>query len=219
MDKNYFIDNLDRALEEGWIKAYYQPLVHAASGRISDEETFTRWEDPKEGTFTAAEFIPILDEAKLTYKLDLYMVERVLKKMKAQAEHGLFVVPDSINLSGVDFECCDMVTEITKLIDSYGASRDKLAIELSEKTVASNIDLMKKHVERFRSEGIKVWMDDYGSGYSSLLILLKVKFDLLKIDKIFIDQIEKSESGRIILTALIKTAQISAQTIIFFFIG
>ena len=206
MDKNYFIDNLDRALEEGWIKAYYQPLVHAASGRISDEETFTRWEDPKEGTFTAAEFIPILDEAKLTYKLDLYMVERVLKKMKAQAEHGLFVVPDSINLSGVDFEYCDMVTEITKLIDSYGASRDKLAIELSEKTVASNIDLMKKQVERFRSEGIKVWMDNYGSGFSTMGILMKVHFDLLKIDREFVKEIDVSDTGKIIITELIKTA-------------
>ena len=82
MDKSYFIDNLDRAIKEEWIKAYHQPLVRAASGKVSDEEAYSRWIDPQMGTFTASEFVPALDEAKLTYKLDLYMVERVLKKMK-----------------------------------------------------------------------------------------------------------------------------------------
>ncbi len=206
MDKNYFIDNLDRAIEEEWIKAYHQPLVRAASGMVSEEEAFSRWDDPEKGVFTAAEFVPILDEANLTYKLDLYMVERVLKKMKGQAEHGLFVVPESVNLSRSDFDCCDMVYEISRLIDNYGFTRDKLSVELSEKVMASDIERMKKVVKSFRSEGIKVWMDDYGSGYSTMPILLQVRFDLLKIDHSFVKEIDNSDAGRIVVTELIKTA-------------
>ena len=158
------------------------------------------------GTFTASEFVPALDEAKLTYKLDLYMVERVLKKMKEQSEQGYYVVSESINLAASDFECCDMVSEITALIDSYGFTRDKISIEISERTMSLDIDRMKKVVDRFRAGGVKVWMDDYGSGYASMLILLKVHFDLLKIDKIFIEEIDKSDAGKIIVTELVKTA-------------
>ena len=144
MDKSYFIDNLDRAIKEEWIKAYHQPLVRAASGKVSDEEAYSRWIDPQMGTFTASEFVPALDEAKLTYKLDLYMVERVLKKMKEQSEQGYYVVSESINLAASDFECCDMVSEITALIDSYGFTRDKISIEISERTMSLDIDRMKR---------------------------------------------------------------------------
>ncbi len=205
-DERYFIDNLDRAISEEWIKAYHQPLIRAASGKVSDEEAFARWEDPDKGTFKAGDFIPVLEKAKLTYKLDLYMIDRVLNKMRGQAEHGLFVVPESVNLSRSDFYSCDMVTEVIKRIDASGLSRDKLSIELSERVISSDVSFMRSRIDRFRNEGIKVWMDDYGSGYSSLLILLEAKFNLLKIDKALIDLIGKSESGQIILTELIKTA-------------
>ncbi len=202
----YFIDNLDRAIKEEWIKAYHQPLIRSASGLVSDEEAFARWEDPEKGTFSPADFLPVLEREKLTYKLDLYMVERVLNKMKGQGEHGLFIVPESINLAASDFECCDMVEEIVKRVDASGISRDKLSVELSERTVSRDIGFMKTQVERFQSQGIKVWMDDYGSGYSSLLILLEIKFNLLKIDKIFVDKILDGVEGQIILTELVKTA-------------
>lgn len=204
--EQYFLYNIDRAISEEWIKAYHQPLVRAASGFVSDEEAFARWEDPELGIFSPADFLPVLEREKLTYKLDLYMIERVLKKMKSQGEHGLFIVPESVNLARSDFESCDMVKEIAKRIDASGLSRDKLSVELSEETIATDVDFFKDVVERFQKEGIKVWMDDYGSGHSSLLILLKIKFNLLKIDKAFVDQIEISEGGRIILTEIIKTA-------------
>lgn len=205
LDK-YIIENLDRAISEEWIKAYHQPLIRAESGRVSDEEAFARWEDPEWGVLTPADFLPVLEKEKLTYKLDLYMVERVLKKMVRQAEHGLFVVPESVNLAKSDFECCDMVKEIAKRIDASGLSRDKLSVELSEQIISSDMGFFKTQVNRFQKEGITVWMDDYGSGHSSLLILLEIKFDLLKIDKIFVDQIDKHAAGQIILTELIKTA-------------
>lgn len=204
--EQYFIDNLDRAMEQQWIKAFHQPLIRAASGRVSDEEAYARWMDPDKGTFEASEFIPVLEEEGLTYKLDLYMVERVLDKMKGQREHGLFVVPESVNLSRSDFYCCDMVSEVVKRIDASGFTRDKMSIEISEKDITSDVEFMKKQVENFRSEGVKVWMDDYGSGNASMLILLQIAFDALKLDSIFVHQIEKSEAGRIIVTELIKTA-------------
>lgn len=204
--EKYILDNLDRALDEEWIKAYHQPLVRAANGRVSDEEAFARWETPDGDVYSASLFIPILEKHNLTYKLDLYMVDRVLKKLKAQASHDLFIVPESVNLSGTDFKSCDMVSEIIKLVDRSGLEREKLCIELSEKDIASDIEYFKDIIERFRSAGIRVWMDNYGSGFASLLILLKIHFDLLKINEAFTHLIGKDETGQILLTEVIKTA-------------
>ncbi len=206
MNGQYFVDNLDRALEEEWIKAYHQPLIRAVSGRVSNEEALARWEDPDGRVYTASDFVPVLDEAKLTYKLDLYMVERVLTKMKGQQEHGLFVVQESINLSNSDFYCCDMVREITWRLDVAGMPREKLSVEISEETIAMDMDYMKSQVESFRAEGIQVWMDDYGSGHYTSLLFLKMRFDALKIDKVFVDHIDKSREGQIIVTELVRTA-------------
>lgn len=204
--EQYFIDNIDKAIANEWIKAYHQPLIRAASGLVSDEEAFARWEDPDGSYYTASEFVPALEKEKITYKLDLYMVERVLKKMKGQSKHGLFIVPESVNLSNSSFHNCDMVKEILKRIDASGIPRSKLSVELSEKAIASDPDFMKEQVDNLRQEGVKVWLDAYGNGYSSLLLLLKIQFDLLKIDKKFVDQIGKNENGQIILTELIRTA-------------
>ncbi|MBE5840452.1 MAG: GGDEF domain-containing protein [Butyrivibrio sp.] len=204
--EQYFIDNIDKAIANEWIKAYHQPLIRAASGLVSDEEAFARWKDPDGSYYTASEFVPVLEKEKIAYKLDLYMVERVLKKMKGQSKHGLFIVPESVNLSSSSFHNCDMVKEILKRIDASGIPRSKLSVELSEKAIASDPDFMKEQVDNLRQEGIKVWLDSYGNGYSSLLLLLKIQFDLLKIDKKFVDQIGKNENGQIILTELIRTA-------------
>ena len=78
--ENYILDNFEKALSNEWIKAYHQPLIRAANGRVSDEEAFARWESPNGEIYEAKSFIPILKKHGLTYKLDLYMVERVLKK-------------------------------------------------------------------------------------------------------------------------------------------
>ena len=204
--RDYFVGNFEKALKEGWIKAYHQPLVRAASRRVSDEEAFARWQEPGGELYSASEFIPALEEAGLVYKLDLYIVKQILVKMKAQQDGGLFVVPESVNLSKSDFKSCDIVEEIKEIVDESGISRDKLCIEISERTVASDTEYMAEQIKRFRKLGFKVWMDDYGSGYSSLLILLNIKFDLLKIDKIFVDQISKGDDAKIILTEIVKTA-------------
>lgn len=204
--EQYILNHFDRALSEEWIKAYHQPLIRAANGLVSDEEAFARWENPNGEIYEASLFIPILEKHGLTYRLDLYMVERVVKKLKIQSSHDLFVVPESINLSGSDFLQCDMVSEIVELIDKSGLSREKICIELSEKDISSDTDFFNKQISRFKENGIKVWLDNYGNGYTSLLLLLKMHFDLLKINEEFIHLIDNNESGRILLTEVVKTA-------------
>ena len=205
-DYRYIIANINRALTEEWIKVYYQPIIRAADGKVCDEEALSRWIDPVKGFLSPAEFIPALEEAKLIYKLDLYVVEQVLVKMKRQAEVGLFVVPQSINLSRTDFDSCDIVEEIRRRVDDAGIERSMITIEITESVIGSDFDFIKEQVARFQKLGFQVWMDDFGSGYSSLDVLQSIRFDLIKFDMRFMHNFDKGDEAKIILTELTKMA-------------
>ncbi len=204
--RQYIIDNLDRAISEKWIQVYYQPIIRSANGRVCDEEALSRWIDPKKGLLSPADFIPILEDANLIYKLDLYVTEEILKKMKAQSDAGLYIVPTSVNLSRSDFDSCDIVEEIHKRITDAGIAPEKLTIEITESIIGNDYDYMKSQIERFQSLGFKVWMDDFGSGYSSLDLLQKLKFNLIKLDMKFMQEFSENEKSRIILSELIRMA-------------
>jgi len=204
--QRYFVENLDRALAEKWITVYYQPIVRTANGCVCDEEALARWVDPDKGVIPPIEFIPVLEDTMLIYRLDLYVVEEALAKMKRQAKAGLYVVPISVNLSRADFYACDIVEEICRRVDASGIGRDMLTIEITESIIGSDFEYMKTQVERFRQLGFQVWMDDFGSGYSSLDVLQQIHFDVIKFDMRFMKQFDNTDRSRIILTELMKMA-------------
>ncbi|MBQ4262103.1 MAG: bifunctional diguanylate cyclase/phosphodiesterase [Ruminococcus sp.] len=204
--RQYFIDNLDKVIREGWIEVYYQPIIRSANGTVCDVEALVRWKDPVRGMMMPSQFIPVLEEANLIYMLDLFVTEQVLEKMKKQAEAGLFVVSESVNLSRADFTACDIVEEMRRRVDAAGFSRDKINIEVTESVIGSDFEFMKSQIERFRSLGFRVWMDDFGSGYSTLDVLQSIRFDLIKFDMRFMKEFDTSEKSRIMLTELIRMA-------------
>ncbi len=204
--RQYILENYDKAIKEKWIRVYYQPIARAVNGSVSDEEALSRWIDPVSGFLSPGEFIPILEDAGIIYKLDLYVVEQVLEKIKMQKEAGLFVVPHSINLSRSDFDACDIVEEIRKRVDDAGISRNLITIEITESVIGNDFDFIKEQIERFQKLGFPVWMDDFGSGYSSLDVLQRIKFDLIKFDMAFMRNFDKGVNGKIILTELMKMA-------------
>ena len=202
----HIIQNLDRAIKEEWIKVYYQPIVRTSNGKVCDEEALARWIDPEFGFLSPGFFIPALEEAKLIYKLDLYVLDQVLKKMKFQVDKGFYLVPQSINLSRMDFESCDIVEEIRKRVDAAGIAHSLITIEITESVIGENFDFMKEQIARFQSLGFPVWMDDFGSGYSSLDVLHRIHFDLIKFDMRFMECFDEGEEGKIILTELVNMA-------------
>ena len=204
--RQYIQTHIDQAIAEKWIQVYYQPIVRAVSGKVCDEEALARWIDPSEGFLSPAEFIPYLEDGGMIYKLDLYVLEQVLEKIRNTRREGLSVVPHSINLSRSDFDACDMVEEIRKRVDDAGVSRDRISIEITESVIGSDADFIREQIVRFRELGFPVWMDDFGSGYSSLDVLQSIPFDLVKFDMSFMRKLDEGEKGRIILTNLMKMA-------------
>jgi diguanylate cyclase (GGDEF)-like protein len=204
--RHYIINNFEKALEEGWIKVHYQPIVRATSGKVCDEEALARWEDPEYGFIPPEEFVPILEEARIIHKLDLFVTGEIVKKIFVQQEHNINVCPMSVNLSRADFYNCDIVEEIRKILDDNGVDRSFLVVEVTESIVGSDVDYMARQIERFQQMGIKVWMDDYGSGYSSPEILQHIHFDTIKFDMEFMKEFHNGNESRIILTELIRMA-------------
>ncbi len=203
-ERSYIIENLDRALRERWIQVYYQPIIRSANGLICDEEALSRWLDPVRGMLSPASFIPALEDARMIHKLDLYMVEQVLAHMKVKAETGIFIVPVSVNISRTDFEVCDIVDEIDRRVTAAGVRRELMNIEITESAFGKDPVYLKSQVDRFRALGYSVWMDDFGSGYSSLSLLQSFDFDLIKFDMSFLRQFHNDPKSRIILSALMK---------------
>ncbi len=202
--RQYILGNLDRALAEGWIKVCYQPIVRAVNGRVCDEEALSRWLDPEKGLISPGEFIPVLEDAGVIYKLDLYVLDRVLEKMARMKEAGLNVVPHSINLSRSDFTACDIVEEIRQRVDGAGVPREQITIEITESVIGSDVTFMREQVLRFQALGFPVWMDDFGSGYSALDMLQSIPFDLIKFDMSFLRRLDEGPSPKILLTELMK---------------
>lgn len=202
----YVVNHLEEALENRWIQVHYQPIVRSVNGKVCDEEALSRWIDPERGNLSPIDFIPALEDSSLIYLLDLYVLDRVLEKLNRQQQYGLTVVPHSINLSRSDFEACDIVEEIRARVDAAGIVRGMITIEITESVIGKDFEFMKGQIERFRSLGFPVWIDDFGSGYSSLDFLQSIEFDLIKFDQSFLYNLDEGKNNKIILTELMRMA-------------
>lgn len=205
-NRQEIIDNIDKAIEEGWIKVYYQPIIRTVGRKVCNVEALARWDDPARGLLPPISFIPVLEESMLIHKLDLQVVRQVLQDLKTNEKNGIRNVPVSINFSRADFDACDLVEEICRMTDEAQVDRKWINIEITESMVGSDFDYMKEQIERFREQGFQVWMDDFGSGYSSLDVLQSIRFDLIKFDMSFMKRLDKGDDGKIILTEMMKMA-------------
>ncbi|MBR3018205.1 MAG: EAL domain-containing protein [Clostridia bacterium] len=201
--RQYIISHLDEAIEKKWLKVYYQAIVRSATGNICNQEALCRWDDPVYGLLRPSRFIGALEEERQLHKLTLFMARQVLEDFKAFEAAGIPLVPVSINVSRHDFAQCDLLREITSLADDSGYSRSLLKIEITESVFMNNPDLLRKEVDRFRANGIGVWMDDFGSEYSTLNLLESLNFDLIKIDMQFMKNFSASGRNSIIISNII----------------
>ncbi|MDO4805762.1 MAG: EAL domain-containing protein [Coriobacteriales bacterium] len=201
--RQHIIANLDKALDEGWLKVYYQPIVSSATGRVCELEALSRWDDPEYGFLSPFHFIGTLEKENLTYKLSLHVVRQVLHDFDELRRLGIEPVPVSINLSRTDFYRCDMVREITALVDKAGCEHRLIHLEVTESAFVNNQEFLRNETERFKAAGFEVWMDDFGSEYSTLNLLEELDFDLVKIDMRFMRNFAPEGRNAIIVANII----------------
>ena len=201
--ETYLLRNLDYAIEKNKIFPYYQREIRTLTMECCGYEALARWADDGYGTLPPGIFIPILEEARLIHKLDLHIIEDVYSTMRKMLDLGLSPVPVSVNLSRIDFELCDVVREIEKIRNKYDVSPDYIRIEITESAFTEDSELLINEISRLRQAGYEIWMDDFGSGYSSLNNLRSYQFDVIKIDMNFLKEFETNPKGRIVLRSII----------------
>lgn len=201
--RQHVVSNIDRAIEQGWVKVYYQPLISAEDGAVCGMEALSRWDDPQYGMLFPNQFIATLEEESLIYKLTLHVVRTAMADLQRLEAQGIRPMPVSVNLSRNDFAQCDMVDEITRIVDAAGFQHNFLHIEITESAFVETPELLKLEVDRFHHSGFGVWMDDFGSEYSTLNLLQELNFDLVKIDMQFMRNFTETGRNAVIVAAII----------------
>ena len=206
--KQYIINNFDNAIEKEYIKAYYQPVVSSASGKLCGLEALARWDDPQFGFLSPADFIETLEEYHQIHRLDMFIVERVCKDIESAKKSGRRkILPVSLNFSRMDFDYLNLAEEVENCLNKYNIDKKEIHIEVTESTLSEDDVKLKEELKSFRSHGYALWLDDFGSGYSGLNVLKEYDFDLLKIDMKFLSNFDGNERARQILKNVINLAK------------
>ena len=182
-DRIFILDNLDRAIREGHIKVYYQPVMRAMTSKLCGCEALARWIDPTKGLLPPDSFIPVLEESRLISRLDCYVIEEVANLLRYQIDNHFPMIPVSVNLSRYDFLLMDPLAFVERIVEQYHIPRYYLRIEVTESALVKNRHLLIEKLHQFHQSGYQVWLDDFGSAYSSLNVLQNYEFDELKIDQ------------------------------------
>ena len=204
--RRYILNNMDKAVQEGYIQVFYQPVVWAEDGTLAGCEALARWIDPEMGFLSPGAFIPALEEGRQIHKLDLCIYEQVCKRIRDSIDQGLPVLATSLNFSRLDFELMDAVGELEALVKKYDVPKEYLHVEITESTVTEDVEGLQRAMKRLHDGGYAIWLDDFGSGYSSMNVLKDFDFDLLKIDMEFLKNFHNNQNSRKIISSIINLA-------------
>lgn len=210
--QRYVIENFDKAMEEGWIKVFYQCFMRIETGNGMGFEALARWMDPEHGLINPDDFIPALEKYHLLHEMDLYIFETVCKEIKIRYDEGLPLLPVSINFSRQDFDYIDVIGELNRIYDKYnisqyGIDKSYFIIEITEQGLVRATDKFYEQLAKIRENGYKLWVDDFGSGYSSLNVFSNFDIDLIKFDmNLLINLDAHNGANRAIIKALIDVA-------------
>ncbi len=211
-NQRYIIENFDRAMEEGWIRVYYQGIVRVETGKGSAFEALARWVDPVRGILPPSEFIPTLEKYHLLHKLDLFIAEQVCREYPLRVSDEIPILPVSVNFSAQDFEYADIPTALEEIYCRYQvpdlARGKSLIVEITEQDMVKAKDRFHEQIKRLRKNGFHIWLDDFGSGYSSLNAFGRFDIDLIKFDMDLLRNLDEANgANRRILKAMVGVAR------------
>jgi EAL domain-containing protein (putative c-di-GMP-specific phosphodiesterase class I) len=199
-------EQLHGALDRNEFTVFYQPQIEISSGNIVGTEALLRWHNPALGDITPNEFIPITEQNGLIIPIGKFVLSEALA-MCAQwrnVYHDNFRI--AVNLSPRQFRDTELVNFIKDIIKKTGLSGKHLELEITEGVLMSAHSYIDEVLNSLKKLGVSISMDDFGTGYSSLNYLRSYPFDVLKIDKTFINDIDKGKDNRELISATIAMA-------------
>jgi len=204
---HYLLEELRLAVACKDFYLSFQPIVHVEDCMIDYFEALTRWDHPIEGMISPAEFIPIAEESNLILELGDWIMLESCRQMAAWHNAGMRKVKISVNVSGVQLKHRDIYDWIMKKLKKTGLPASSLMLEITESTFIKASPRIIEELGRLRAEGITIAIDDFGTGFSSLSTLADLPIDVIKIDRSFITQANKSQKYNDILNTISELGQ------------
>jgi diguanylate cyclase (GGDEF)-like protein/PAS domain S-box-containing protein len=196
------LDNqMRKALQHGEFLVYYQPKLELASGRVKGVEALLRWQKNGQGMAEPGEFIPLAEETGIIVPLGKWVLREACRQAKAWHVEGYYGLEMAVNISPRQFQQKNLVSMVAQVLEETGLPPECLELEITENAVMFSVEAAIKTLAELKALGVRLSMDDFGRGYSSLYYLKRFPIDTLKIDRAFVCDIPDSQED----TAIVRT--------------
>ncbi len=197
---------LIQALELDQFVLHYQPRVDASSGRMVSMEALVRWNHPEHGVISPLEFIPIAETSGLILRIGERVMDLACAQIAAWQRKNMALVPVSINVSARQFQAGDLHSKLQTCLEKHQVDSQFLEVEITESAMMGESSSVLAELVAIRALGIELLVDDFGTGYSSLSQLQRLDMDVLKVDRVFTEELGKSAEGEIFFKAIVSMA-------------
>ncbi len=182
---------------------YYQPQYYADTRKLRGVEALIRWQDDNERFINPSVFIPAAEKNGAIIPIGRWVVEESIKQYAAWREQFGFPFIMSINISALQYKKDDFVDNVIEIMNQYNVSPAEIELEITESVLIENFEMVYEKIAALRSYGIRISLDDFGTGFSSLSYLKRFPIDTLKIDKTFIDTVLTDQTSKVIMEAIV----------------
>jgi diguanylate cyclase (GGDEF)-like protein len=205
-DRLGLLAELRRALACDELILHYQPKVVVGSGRVVGVEALVRWQHPERGLLPPSEFVPLAERTGTVAELTRWVLDRALAQCRAWRDAGLDL-PVAINVAAANIVDVTLPEAVAEALERHGVPGDRLECEISENTVMADPMRAMDVLGRLREMGVRLSLDDFGTGHSSLAYLKRLPLDEVKIDRSFVLGMTDDENDAVIVRSTIDLAR------------
>lgn len=197
-EKMNVVASIHDAIDKGDVEAYLQPKFSMRTGEVIGAEALVRWHNADGSLKYPDQFIPVLEEVGYIVNVDFCVLKQVLECLTRWKQEGRKLVPISVNFSRVHFRDQHFCDRVIGMLREYEMEPEYIEVEVTESCISGNKTGMLQQMAELRKHGLKIAMDDFGIGYSSLGMLIDANVDIVKVDKSFIDHYETDQEQQYI---------------------
>jgi diguanylate cyclase (GGDEF)-like protein len=204
------------AIDRNELRLQYEPIMALDSERVAGFEALVRWMKPGRGLVHPGEFIPMAEQTGLILPMTQWVIRDACRQLKNWQDRfaDFASIWLSINLSPIYIQKCDFAQELSSAIAEFGLNASNLVIEITESQLLENAENILQGLHSLHDTGIKLWIDDFGAGYSSLAYLVKFPIHSLKIDRSFISRLVADQKSTAIANAIVSLGKTLGVSII-----
>ena len=204
--KRAAIRKLKAAMAQGRLVLHYQPIVGARDSRVVAVEALLRWRHPRKERATIEDLIRSAESSPVIFELENWTIERAPQEARQWQEAGLTGVRVNVNLSARAFPRADLVGRVKRRLASAGLDPSGLGLEITETSSIQDFDAVADQIQKLIEMGIELWLDDFGTGHSSLEWLSHLPLHGLKVAGTFVERVLTEKASQAIVTRVIELA-------------